>query len=136
MTDAFTPHLIARGAGDLVTVSSVIAFLPFPLMPNYAASKAGVHALPLDGFLDEVTELNSADPTPQEVLVKGVHMHRFAERDGTYAELVAKRSAVFAIGAMRKRHDVLSYTAPGKRSRSRRTTNNSTDLRAAAANSG
>ncbi len=40
MTEAFTPHLIARGAGDLVTVSSGIAFLPFPLMPSYA----GVHA--------------------------------------------------------------------------------------------
>ncbi len=114
VTHAFTPHLIARGAGDLVTVSSGIAFLPLPLMPSYAASKAGMHAstealraklapagvtvtelvppavatagqekvnphaLPLDGFLDEVTELISADPTPQEVLVKGVHMNRWA----------------------------------------------------------
>lgn len=42
--DAFTPHLVGRGAGDLVTVSSGIAFLPFPPMPTYAASKAGVHA--------------------------------------------------------------------------------------------
>ncbi len=128
VTDAFTPHPIARGAGDLVTASSGIAFLPFPLMPSYPASKAGVHtytealraqlapagitvtelvppavatagqeqvnphALPLDGFLDEVTELISADPTPQEVLVKGVHMHRWAERNGTYAELVARGS--------------------------------------------
>jgi short-subunit dehydrogenase len=44
VTDAFTPPLIARGAGDLVTVSSGIAFLRFPLMPSYAASKAGVQA--------------------------------------------------------------------------------------------
>ena len=128
VTDAFTPHLIARGAGDLVTVSSGIAFLPFPLMPGYAASKAGVHAytealraqlapsgitvtelvppavatagqekvnphaLPLGCFLDEVTERISADPTPRELLVKGVHIHRWSERDGTYAELVAQRS--------------------------------------------
>jgi uncharacterized oxidoreductase len=42
--DAFTPHLIARGGADLITVSSGIAFLPFPLMPTYGASKAGVHA--------------------------------------------------------------------------------------------
>ncbi|MCS5723391.1 SDR family NAD(P)-dependent oxidoreductase [Herbiconiux sp. CPCC 203407] len=42
--DAFTPHLIGRGGADLITVSSGIAFLPFPLMPTYGASKAGVHA--------------------------------------------------------------------------------------------
>ncbi|GAB4079351.1 hypothetical protein [Modestobacter muralis] len=28
----------------------------------------------------------------REVLVEGVRMHRWAERDGTYAELVARRS--------------------------------------------
>lgn len=126
--DAFTPHLIARGGGDLITVTSGIAFLPFPLMPTYAASKAGVHAysealraqlagtgvgvtelvppavatagqeavnpaaLPLEGFLDEVIGLLSQTPTPREILVQGVQMHRWAERDGTYDELVARRS--------------------------------------------
>ncbi len=39
-----------------------------------------------------MTELISAELTQREVLVKGAHMHRFAERDGTYAELVAQRS--------------------------------------------
>jgi uncharacterized oxidoreductase len=126
--DAFTPHLLARGAGTVLTVSSGIAFLPFPLMASYAASKAGVHAytealraqlagtgvevaelvppavatagqervnpaaLPLAGYLDEVMALLAQEPTPAEVLVEGVRMHRFAERDGTYAELVARRS--------------------------------------------
>lgn len=42
--DAFTPHLVGRGAGTFVTVTSGIAFLPFPPMPSYAASKAAVHA--------------------------------------------------------------------------------------------
>jgi len=42
--DAFTPHLLRQGRGDIVTVTSGIAFLPFPLMSTYAASKAGVHA--------------------------------------------------------------------------------------------
>jgi len=42
--DAFTPHLLDRGTADIVTVSSGIAFLPFPLMPTYGASKAGIHA--------------------------------------------------------------------------------------------
>jgi short-subunit dehydrogenase involved in D-alanine esterification of teichoic acids len=61
--DAFVPHLVARGAGDVVTVSSGIAFLPFPPMPTYGASKAGVHAYTealraqLSGTGVDVTEL-------------------------------------------------------------------------------
>jgi uncharacterized oxidoreductase len=127
--DAFTPHLIGRGAGTFVTVTSGIGFLPFPLMPTYAASKAGVHAysealraqlagtgvavtelvppavattpeqkrmnpraLELESFLDEVMALLGQNPTPDEILVQGVLMHRWAERDGTYADLVARRS--------------------------------------------
>jgi len=126
--DAFTPHLLERGVGDLVTVSSGIAFLPFPVMATYAASKAGVHAysealraqlagtgvevtelippavasggqetvnpaaLPLDGFLDEVIGLLSQNPTPPEIVVKQALQHRWAEKNGTYAELVAARS--------------------------------------------
>ncbi|MDX2701290.1 SDR family NAD(P)-dependent oxidoreductase [Streptomyces sp. PA03-6a] len=126
--DAFTPHLVRRGAGTFVTVTSGIAFLPFPPMPSYAASKAAVHAysealraqldgtgvgvvelvppavatagqekvnphaLPLHDFATEVMQLLSEEPTPHEVLVKGVLMHRWAERDGTYDGLVAQRS--------------------------------------------
>jgi short-subunit dehydrogenase involved in D-alanine esterification of teichoic acids len=129
VVDAFTPHLLERGAGTIMTVSSGIGFLPFPLMPTYAASKAGVHAytealraqlagtgvevtelvppavatlpehkrfnprsLDLEPFLDEVMTLLGQEPTPAEILVEGVLMHRWAERDGTYAELVAQRS--------------------------------------------
>ncbi|MER8119787.1 SDR family NAD(P)-dependent oxidoreductase [Streptomyces sp. NPDC094031] len=131
--DAFTPHLVGRGAGTFVTVTSGIAFLPFPPMPSYAASKAAVHAysealraqldgtgvgvvelvppavatagqekvnphaLPLDAFATEVMELLSTDPTPDEILVRGVLMHRWAERDGTYDDLVAQRSRALAM---------------------------------------
>ncbi|MFC5911019.1 SDR family oxidoreductase [Streptacidiphilus monticola] len=131
--DAFTPHLIGRGTGTIVTVSSGIAFLPFPVMPTYAASKAAVHAYTealraqLDGtgvevaelvppavaitpehaqinpnalgladFATEVMDLLRTEPTPHEILVKGVLMHRWAERDGTYDELVARRSQALA----------------------------------------
>jgi short-subunit dehydrogenase involved in D-alanine esterification of teichoic acids len=131
--DAFTPHLIARGRGTFVTVSSGIGFLPFPLTPTYAASKAGVHAysealraqlagtgvevtelvppavattpehkrlnpraLDLADFLDEVMALLATDPTPNELLVQAVLQHRWAERDGTYADLVAQRSQALA----------------------------------------
>jgi short-subunit dehydrogenase involved in D-alanine esterification of teichoic acids len=130
--DAFTPHLIERGAGTIITVSSGIGFLPFPILPSYAASKAGVHAysealraqldgtgievaelvppavattpdaqrnphaLKLDEFATEVMDLLQTNPTPHEILVQGVLMHRWAERDGTYAELVAQRSRALA----------------------------------------
>jgi uncharacterized oxidoreductase len=126
--DAFTAHLIARGSGTILTVSSGIAFLPFPLMPAYGASKAGVHsyteslrvqlagtgievaeivppavatpamaklnpaALPLDAYLDEVMDLLAAEPTAHEIVVKGALPLRWAERDGTYAELLEQRS--------------------------------------------
>ena len=132
--DAFTQHLIGRGGGTVITVSSGIGFLPFPVMPTYAASKAGVHAysealraqldgtgvevcelvppavaitpeaakinpraLDLGEFATEVMDLLQANPTPYEVLVKGVLMHRWAERDGTYDELIAQRSQALAM---------------------------------------
>ena len=127
--DAFTPHLIGRGSGDLVTVSSGIGFLPFPLMPTYGASKAGVHAyteslraqldgtgvrvtelippavatagqeklnptaLPLEDFLDEVIDLITTTPTPDEIIVQAARRLRWAERDGTYSDLLQQRSA-------------------------------------------
>lgn len=126
--DAFTPHLIGRGAGDIITVTSGIGFLPFPLMPTYGASKAGVHAyteslraqlagtgvqvtelippavstagqerlnpaaLPLGDFLDEVISLIVQDPTPSEVIVKAAERLRWAERNGTYTDLLEQRS--------------------------------------------
>jgi short-subunit dehydrogenase involved in D-alanine esterification of teichoic acids len=132
--DAFTPHLVGRGAGTIITVTSGIGFLPFPVMPTYAASKAAVHAYSealraqLDGtgvevselippavattpeqarvnpraldlaeFATEVMDLLQTDPTPREILVKGVLMHRWAERDGTYDDLVAQRSQALSM---------------------------------------
>lgn len=133
VVDAFTPHLVGRGAGVFVTVTSGIAFLPFPPMPTYAASKAAVHAysealraqldgtgvgvvelvppavatagqekvnphaMPLDDFASEAMELLSQEPTPKEILVERVRTHRWAERDGTYDDLVAQRSQALAM---------------------------------------
>jgi uncharacterized oxidoreductase len=131
VVDAFTPHLLRRGSGTIVTVSSGIGFLPFPLMASYGASKAAVHAysealraqlagtgvevtelvppavatpmgasnpnaLGLAAFGAEVMALLAQEPTPHEILVQGVLMHRWAERDGTYDDLVAQRSAALA----------------------------------------
>ena len=49
-------------------------------------------ALPLDTFLDEVVDLLSEDPTPNEIVVQAARRLRWAERDGTYAELLEARS--------------------------------------------
>lgn len=126
--DAFTPHLLARGSATILTVSSGIAFLPFPLMATYGATKAAVHsyteslrahlagtgievaelippavatpemaklnpaALPVDDYLDEVMQLLAAEPTPREITVTAALPLRWAERDGTYTELLERRS--------------------------------------------
>ncbi|MEL7975832.1 SDR family NAD(P)-dependent oxidoreductase [Isoptericola sp. F-RaC21] len=130
--DAFTPHLLERGSGDIVTVSSGIGFMPFPAMPTYGATKAGVHAytealraqlagtgigvtelvppavanagqekinpaaLPMGAFLDEVIGLLTQEPTPNEVVVEAAQHLRWAERDGSYAEQLERRSATSA----------------------------------------
>ncbi|MFJ8007356.1 SDR family oxidoreductase [Streptomyces fagopyri] len=127
--DAFTPHLIGRGAGTIITVSSGIAFLPFPLMATYGATKAAVHsyteslrahlagtgvevaelvppavatpamaklnpaAVPVDDYLDEVMELLAVEPTSREIIAEAALPLRWAERDGTYGELLERRSA-------------------------------------------
>ena len=127
--DAFTPHLIGRGAGTIITVSSGIGFLPFPLMATYGATKAAVHsyteslrahlagtgvevaelvppavatpamaklnpaAVPVDDYLDEVMELLAVEPTTREIIAEAALPLRWAERDGTYAELLERRSA-------------------------------------------
>jgi len=54
-------------------------------------------ALKLDDYAADVMDLLQADSTPQEILVKGVLTHRWAERDGTYDELVAQRSQALAM---------------------------------------
>jgi uncharacterized oxidoreductase len=130
--DAFTPHLLARGSGTILPVSSGIGFLPFPLMASYGASKAGVHsyteslrahlagtgievveivppavatpamaklnpaAVPVDDYLDEVMDLLTGEPTAHEIVVKAALPLRWAERDGTYEELLERRSQPLA----------------------------------------
>ena len=46
-----------------------------------------------DFFVDETMSLLAIEPTPPEILVEAARMHRWAERDGTYAGLVARSSA-------------------------------------------
>jgi uncharacterized oxidoreductase len=73
----------------------VVELVP-PAVATAGQENVNPHALPLDDFATEVMQLLSANPTPHEVLVKGVLMHRWAERDGTYDDLVARRSQALA----------------------------------------
>jgi hypothetical protein len=41
---------------------------------------------------DDESSRGASDPTPPEILVKGVLMHRWTERNGAYDELVARWS--------------------------------------------
>jgi uncharacterized oxidoreductase len=115
--DAFTPHLIERGAGTIITVSSagvhaysealraqldgtgveVSELVPPAVATTPDAKQRNPRALDLADFATEVMDLLQADPTPHEILVEGVLMHRWAERDGTYDELVAQRSQALAM---------------------------------------
>jgi short-subunit dehydrogenase involved in D-alanine esterification of teichoic acids len=61
------------------------------------AKQRNPHALDLADFATEVMDLLQASPTPHEILVKAVLMHRWAERDGTYDKLVAQRSQALAM---------------------------------------
>lgn len=44
MTDALIDHLVARGDGAVVNVTSGLAFVPLVATPTYSASKAALHS--------------------------------------------------------------------------------------------
>ena len=47
MVHRFLPHLKTREGGLIVNVSSGLAFVPFPALPVYSATKAAVHSFSL-----------------------------------------------------------------------------------------
>ncbi|MEV4411477.1 oxidoreductase [Catellatospora sp. NPDC049609] len=101
-TRAALPHLLARGAGSIVTVSSINAFLPDPLIIDYTASKAA-----LTNFSKALSKevgpkgirVNTVSPgpvrTPLWVGADGV-AKSFGAAGGVSAEDVAKQVAGLA----------------------------------------
>lgn len=49
-------------------------------------------AMPLDDFLSETMALLAAEPDARQILVERVKRQRFAESDGTYAQILAAQS--------------------------------------------
>jgi short-subunit dehydrogenase involved in D-alanine esterification of teichoic acids len=66
------------------------------LVPPAVATEAqgGMNpaALPLDDYLDEVLQLITAPNAPNEIIVDAAQRLRWAERDGTYTDLLSQRS--------------------------------------------
>ena len=86
---AYSESLRAQLEGTGIEVAELV---PPAVATVPEATSANPHALDLDDYASEVMDLISQDPTPHEILVQGVLMHRWAERDGSYARLVAQRA--------------------------------------------
>ena len=84
----------ARLDGTGIEVSELV---PPAVATTPEQAQRNPRAIGLAEFATEVMGLLQTDPTPHEILVKGVLMHRWAERDGTYDELVAQRSQALAM---------------------------------------
>lgn len=99
MTRVALPHLLARGAGAIITVSSVNAFLPDPLVIDYSAAKAA-----LTNFCKSLSKevgpkgirVNTVSPGPVATDMwlgeKGV-ASTLAGSSGAQADAVAKKVA-------------------------------------------
>ncbi len=85
---AYTESLRAQLAGTGVEVTELIP----PAVATAGQENLNPAALNLEAFLDEVTALMSQTPTPHEIVVKAAERLRWAERDGTYANLLEQRS--------------------------------------------
>jgi uncharacterized oxidoreductase len=91
---AYSEALRAQLDGTGVEVAELV---PPSVATRPDARQHNPRALDLADFATEVMGLLQKNPTPHEILVNGVLMHRWAERDGTYDDLVAERSQALAM---------------------------------------
>lgn len=102
-TRAALPHLLDRGAGTIVTVSSVNAFLPDPSVIDYSAAKAA-----LTNFSKSLSKevgsrgirVNTISPGPVTTslwLGKSGVAETIAQASGGEPDVVAKQAAASAV---------------------------------------
>ncbi|HEX3787174.1 MAG TPA: oxidoreductase [Pseudonocardiaceae bacterium] len=102
-TRAALPHLLEHGAGTIVTISSVNAFLPDPLVMDYSAAKAA-----LANFMKSLSKevgpkgvrVNSVSPGPVATALwlgdNGVAA-TIGRANGTRSDAIAKQAAGDAV---------------------------------------
>jgi len=74
MIDAFIDHLVARGDGMMVNVTSGLAFVPLVTTPTYSATKAALHSYTLSlraALAGKVAVIELAPPAVQTELTPG-----------------------------------------------------------------
>jgi NAD(P)-dependent dehydrogenase (short-subunit alcohol dehydrogenase family) len=102
-TRATLPHLLARGAGTIVTICSVNAFLPDPLVIDYSAAKAAL--LNFSKALSKEVgprgiRVNTVSPGPVATdlwLGKGGVAQTIAQASGGEPDAVAQAAAQGAV---------------------------------------
>ena len=92
---AFTPTTDEMYPPGFQTWVDVTELVP-PAVATAGQEKVNPAALPLDGYLDEVVGLLTEEPSPREIVVEAAKRLRWAERDGTYADLLEARSQSLA----------------------------------------
>lgn len=85
---SYTESLRAHLAGTGVTVTELVP----PAVAVPGRENPNPSAMPLDEFLDEAVSLLTQVPSPNEIVVKRAQPLRWAERNGTYRELLERRS--------------------------------------------
>lgn len=74
LTDALIDHLVARGDGTIVTVTSGLAFVPLLTTPTYNATKAAIHSYTValrEVLKGQVEVIELAPPAVQTGLTPG-----------------------------------------------------------------
>lgn len=74
LVDAFIDHLVSKGDGAIVNVTSGLAFVPLPGTPTYNATKAAIHSYTLslrEMLRDRVEVIELAPPAVQTDLTPG-----------------------------------------------------------------
>ena len=74
LTNALVDHLVARGDGTIVNVTSGLAFVPLVMTPTYSATKAALHSYTVSlraALADKVEVIELAPPAVQTELTPG-----------------------------------------------------------------
>lgn len=75
MINQFLPHLMSKNEAAIINVTSALAYSPFPIVPIYSATKAGLHSYTMSLRVQlrktHVKVFEIAPPTTQTEMIKG-----------------------------------------------------------------